>query len=62
MIPEVLQAFLRGESMKLKRWFGEAAYNTVNHAIRERKSEGFVVDPNVLAIENVEVIAAKVCA
>ena len=58
VIPEVLGAFLRGESMKLKKWFGEAAYNTVNHAIRERKTEGLYVNPTVLDIQNVEVIAA----
>ena len=86
MVPEVLDAFLRGEGTRLKKWLGEAAYNTVNHAIRERKTEGafldlgevectikhcfttfcncllelgLVVDPNVLSIENVEVLAAK---
>ena len=34
VIPVVLSAFLLGESRKLKAWMGEAAYNTVNFAIR----------------------------
>lgn len=59
VIPQVLEAFLRGEGLKLKKWFGEAAFNTMNFAIRERKSEGLVASPDVLAIRNVEVIAAK---
>ncbi|CAK4639052.1 hypothetical protein LEN26_005674 [Aphanomyces euteiches] len=57
VVPHVLDAFLRGNSRDLKQWMGEAAYNTVNMAIRERKSEGLVVDPNILAIRNVTVIA-----
>lgn len=59
VLPAVLSSFLKGESMKLKKWFGEAAYNTVNYAIRERKADGLVVDSNVLAISNVEVLAAE---
>ncbi|GMF27028.1 unnamed protein product [Phytophthora lilii] len=42
----------------LKKWFGEAAYSRMNIAIRERKSEGLVMDPHVLSIDNVEVIEA----
>ncbi|RHY31317.1 hypothetical protein DYB32_003598 [Aphanomyces invadans] len=57
VVPHVLDAFLRGNSRDLKQWMGEAAYNTVNMAIRERKSDGLVVDPNILAIRNVTVIA-----
>lgn len=59
VLPEVIGSFLRGESLKLKQWMSEAAYNTVNFAIRERKKEGLVVDPTILDIDNVEVIAAK---
>jgi hypothetical protein len=36
----VLEAFLRGNSRDLKKWFGEAAYSRINMAIRERKTEG----------------------
>ncbi|KAI9895353.1 hypothetical protein PsorP6_018579 [Peronosclerospora sorghi] len=58
VLPGVLEAFLRGNSRDLKKWFGEAAYSRVNMAIRERKSEGLVMDPHVLGIDNVEVIEA----
>ncbi|GLE03713.1 hypothetical protein PINS_up012615 [Pythium insidiosum] len=58
VLPGVLEAFLRGNSRDLKKWFGEAAYSRINMAIRERKSEGLVMDPNVLSIDNVEVIEA----
>ncbi|CAH0473439.1 unnamed protein product [Peronospora belbahrii] len=58
VLPGVLEAFLRGNSRDLKKWFGEAAYSRVNIAIRERKSEGLVLDPHVLSIDNVEVIEA----
>lgn len=40
VLPGVLDAFLKGQSRNLKKWFGEAAYNRINIAIRERKSEG----------------------
>ncbi|KAL4155371.1 hypothetical protein PRNP1_007481 [Phytophthora ramorum] len=58
VLPGVLEAFLRGNSRDLKKWFGEAAYSRVNIAIRERKTEGLVMDPHVLSIDNVEVIEA----
>ncbi|EQC36780.1 hypothetical protein SDRG_05614 [Saprolegnia diclina VS20] len=57
VVPFVLDAFLKGNSRDLKKWMGEAAYSTVNMAIRERKTDGLVVDPNVLAIRDVTVIA-----
>jgi import inner membrane translocase subunit TIM44 len=60
VLPGVLEAFLRGNSRDLKKWFGEAAYSRVNIAIRERKSEGLVMDPHVLSIDNVEVMEATV--
>nr|CCA26040.1 Mitochondrial Protein Translocase (MPT) Family puta [Albugo laibachii Nc14] len=59
VLPGVLDAFLKGRSRDLKKWFGEAAYNRINIAIRERKSEGLVMDPNVLEIDNVDVIEAS---
>ncbi|CEG49365.1 Mitochondrial import inner membrane translocase, subunit TIM44 [Plasmopara halstedii] len=58
VLPGVLEAFLRGNSRDLKNWFGEAAYSRVNTAIRERKSEGLIMDPHVLSIDHVEVIEA----
>ncbi|KAG2512379.1 hypothetical protein JM16_008102 [Phytophthora kernoviae] len=58
VLPGVLEAFLRGNSRDLKKWFGEAAYSRMNIAIRERKSEGLVMDPHVLSIDGVEVIEA----
>lgn len=60
VLPGVLEAFLRGNSRDLKKWFGEAAYSRINVAIRERKTEGLVMDPNVLSIDNVDVIEATV--
>jgi import inner membrane translocase subunit TIM44 len=60
VLPGVLEAFLRGNSKDLKKWLGQAAYNTVNHAIRERKSHGLLMDPNVLSIDNVEIPNASV--
>lgn len=58
VLPGVLEAFLRGNSRDLKKWFGEAAYSRINMAIRERKTEGLVMDPNILSIDHVDVIEA----
>ncbi|KAF1330719.1 hypothetical protein FI667_g4649, partial [Globisporangium splendens] len=44
VLPGVLEAFLRGNSRDLKKWFGEAAYSRINIAIRERKTEGAAED------------------
>mmetsp|Transcript_43386 Transcript_43386/g.52063 ORF Transcript_43386/g.52063 Transcript_43386/m.52063 type:complete len:453 (-) Transcript_43386:435-1793(-) len=60
LFPELLGHFLHGRTKELKPWLGEAVYNRLGAEIRVRKSEGLVVDPHILSMENSEIIAAEV--
>jgi len=60
IVPTVLGAFLRGDKKALRPWLGEAALAAVSASIDERKRAGRVMDPNILAIQHVNVHAAKV--
>lgn len=59
-LPEVIQMMLDGKTKDLKPWLGDAVYSKLSEEIRLRKTEGLVLDNNVLGIENSEVIACKV--
>jgi import inner membrane translocase subunit TIM44 len=60
IIPTVLGAFLRADKKALRPWLGEAAMNAVSASIDERRRAGKVMDANILAIQHVNVHAAKV--
>jgi len=59
-LPEVIKLLLEGNLKELKPWLGEAVYNKFAEEIRLRKSEGLVLDTNVLGIENGEIIKIQV--
>eukprot|EP00591_Stephanopyxis_turris_P013448 CAMPEP_0195509032 /NCGR_PEP_ID=MMETSP0794_2-20130614/2077_1 /TAXON_ID=515487 /ORGANISM="Stephanopyxis turris, Strain CCMP 815" /LENGTH=432 /DNA_ID=CAMNT_0040636143 /DNA_START=110 /DNA_END=1405 /DNA_ORIENTATION=+ len=59
-IPEIMKSFLEGRTKELKPWLGEAVYNRLAAEIRVRKQEGLIIDPNILGIENSEILAAEI--
>jgi len=58
-MPEFLEAFLRGNTRQLKEWCGEGVYGKLKQEIRKRKADGLVLDHQVFAIENDEILAIK---
>jgi hypothetical protein len=60
IIPTVLGAFLRADKKAMRPWLGEAAMGAVGASIDERRRAQRVMDPNILAIQHVNVHAAKV--
>lgn len=60
IVPIVLGAFLRGDKKALRPWLGEAAMGAVGASIDDRKNASRVMDPNLLAVQHVQVHAAKV--
>jgi hypothetical protein len=60
VIPVVLGAFLRGDSVTLKKYLSEGAYAAVKAAIDQRVQAGRKMDPNILNIQHTQVAAAKV--
>mmetsp|Transcript_19976 Transcript_19976/g.28422 ORF Transcript_19976/g.28422 Transcript_19976/m.28422 type:complete len:436 (+) Transcript_19976:71-1378(+) len=59
MIPEILSHIMAGRTKELKPLLGEAVYNRLAAEIRVRKSEGLIVDPHILGMENSEILAAE---
>ena len=53
--PALIKAHLRGDISKYKDQLSEAVYHKLSADIDARKKDGLVIDPNVLAFEQVEV-------
>lgn len=59
LIPSILGAYLRGDRSTLSSTCTQDAYAMLNASIRERETEGIVMDTNVLDIGDVELTAAR---
>ncbi|KAL5004627.1 hypothetical protein ScPMuIL_018083 [Solemya velum] len=59
IIPNVLEAMIRGELDILKDWCYEAAFNTLAHPIKQAKTAGYIFDNKILDVSNVDVAAGK---
>lgn len=60
IIPNILEAMIRGDLEILKDWCYEAPYNTLAHPIRQAHAAGYKFDSKVLDINNVDVAAGKI--
>ena len=56
LAPIILKAHLIGDRKALKPWLGEAVYNKLSHDINTRKHDGITFDPNILDIEENQII------
>lgn len=60
IIPNVLEAMVRGDLDVLKSWCFESTYNIIATPITQAKQAGFYLDSKILDIENVDLIMGKV--
>ena len=61
LCPQFVDAFVRGDTMKLKPWLSEGLFSRLSHEIRLRKEEGLVYDDaQITDCEKVEIIAVQV--
>lgn len=60
IIPNILEAMIRGDLEILKDWCYEAPFNTLAHPIRQALAAGYKFDSKVLDINNVDVAAGKI--
>lgn len=56
LAPVILKSHLIGDTKALKPWLGEAVYNKLAADIRARKHDGISFDPNILDIEENQII------
>lgn len=59
IIPNVLEAIIRGDLEVLQDWCHEAPFNTLGHPIRQALAAGYKFDSKVLDVSNVDVMAGK---
>ena len=56
VVPSVLKAHIEGNSTALKQWLKEGVHNKLSAEIRLRKQDGIVFDPNILDIDENQII------
>ncbi|XP_025077096.1 mitochondrial import inner membrane translocase subunit TIM44-like [Pomacea canaliculata] len=59
IIPNILEALIRGDLEILQDWCHEAPFNTLAHPIKQALAAGYRFDSKVLDISNVDVMAGK---
>ncbi|KAL7731003.1 hypothetical protein ACLKA6_014226 [Drosophila palustris] len=60
IIPNVLEAIVRGDLEILKDWCFESTYNIIATPITQAKKSGLYLDSKILDIENIELAMGKV--
>ncbi|XP_064556159.1 mitochondrial import inner membrane translocase subunit TIM44 isoform X2 [Drosophila montana] len=60
IIPNVLEAIVRGDLEILKDWCFESTYNIIATPIMQAKKSGLYLDSKILDIENIELAMGKV--
>ncbi|KAL1918650.1 uncharacterized protein VTP21DRAFT_2672 [Calcarisporiella thermophila] len=60
IVPEVLDAYLKGDAQTLREWCSEATYNVLTAGIQAQIQQGLVSDCRILDLRNVELVTAKV--
>ena len=61
LCPQFVDAFIQGDTIKLKPWLSEGLFSRLSHEIRLRKEEGLVYDDaQITDCEKVEIIAVQV--
>jgi len=60
IIPNVLEALIRGDLDILKDWCFEAPYNALAHPIEQAKKAGYYLDSKVLDVSQAEMMTGKI--
>ena len=60
ILPEVLDAYVRGDGATLKKWFSEASHNVWNQLTKDYRDRGLYSAGRVLDLRNVDILQAKI--
>ncbi|KAI7856078.1 hypothetical protein BDC45DRAFT_504252 [Circinella umbellata] len=60
IIPEVMEAYLRGDVETLKLWCSEATYNVLTAVIQAQMQQGLISDCKIQDLRDVDLVAAKI--
>lgn len=59
IIPEILEAYVKGDEVALKKWFSEAPYNVYAAQQKAFRQQQLFADGRILDIRGVEIVSAK---
>lgn len=59
ILPEVLDAYVKGDAETLKQWLSEAPFNIWSQTAKQYKDQGLYSDGRVLDIRGVDILSAK---
>lgn len=59
IVPEVLEAYVRGDEPVLRKWLSEAPFNVYAAQNKMFRQQGLVSDSRILDIRGVEIVSAK---
>ncbi|CCE62604.1 hypothetical protein TPHA_0C04530 [Tetrapisispora phaffii CBS 4417] len=62
IIPEVLEAYVKGDEVVLKKWFSEAPFNVYAAQQKELRKQQLFTDGRILDIRGVDIVSAKLLA
>lgn len=60
ILPEVLDAYVRGDGTTLQKWFSEASFNVWNQITKDYRDRGLYSAGRVLDLRNVDILQAKI--
>lgn len=59
ILPEIIEAWLKGDLVTLRLWMAESMYNMTSELILERQRQGIKVDYKILDLRGVDIAAGK---
>lgn len=59
ILPEVLDAYVRGDGTTLQKWLSEASFNVWNQITKEYRDKGLYAAGRVLDVRGVDIVQAK---
>lgn len=60
IIPELMEAYLKGDVDTLKLWCSEATYNVLTAVIQAQMQQGLISDCKIQDLRDIELVAAKI--
>ncbi|OZJ04542.1 hypothetical protein BZG36_02710 [Bifiguratus adelaidae] len=60
IVPELMDAYLKGDSETLKIWCSEATYNVLTAVVQAQMQQGLLSDCRILDLRDVDLVTAKI--
>lgn len=62
IVPEILEAYIKGDEKVLRQWFSDAPFNVYNAQQKELRKQKIFSDGRILDIRGIDIVSAKLLA